>query len=109
MKNKKAKKLILIVVIIVFLVLMRQYIHNIGEYEYNMSIYVNPIVALRLVIPNLVVGLLIYKLSIMVAESNPNRGKLLKIISGLCLLEAALGEAISIIVFVVRFFKGLGA
>lgn len=109
MKNKKVKKLILIVLIFAFLVLTKQYILDIGEYEYNMSIYVNPVVALRLVIPNLVVGLLIYKLSTLVAENKPNHGKLLKIISGLCLLGAVLGEVISIIVFMVRFFKGLGA
>lgn len=48
-------------------------------------------------------GLLIYKPSTLAAESNPNHGKLLKIISGLSLLGAVLGEVISIIVFAVRF------
>lgn len=79
MKNKKFKIVLFILSIIIVYISSKLYIREIGETAYQMSVYDNPISALRMVLPTLVLGILLYKLGLLLQEKRENLGKVVKI------------------------------
>lgn len=105
MKDKKIKVIIFIILIVLVFILTKLYIHRIGEIEYQMSIYDNPISALKVVMPSIVLGILIYKLGTLLSEKKANFGKLLKILGWFQVFGGMLMEVVSFVIFIVNCFK----
>lgn len=104
MKNKKIKVILLIFLSLAVYIFNKLYTFQIGEVAYQMSLC-NPISALKMVLPTVVLGVLIYEIGAMVSEEKVSLGKILRILGGFHVLGGVLMELVSFIIFVGRFFR----